>query len=194
MENKGFLWIDLETTGLNKKTDQILEVACIFTDYKLQHLSSFHSYMQWDNEMDKVDQFVKDMHTVTGLWDKLEQAPSAPTHIVDSAIYDWLHNLCDIYNIQMLFMAGSSVGQFDMSFFERDFPLARKLLHYRVFDVTSLKILAEMCGHIMDEEKKFQPEHVAMNDVQNSLAYARQFFNPFTELATYASHVGKTME
>ena len=198
MEKRGFCWVDIETTGLDKKKDEILEIACIFTDFKLQHLSDIHTYVLWSGDKETVNPFVFNMHKETGLWDRLEAVTNAEglssPFTVDTLLADWISNLKDVYGLDQIMIAGSSVGQFDAVFIERDFPMFYKQLHYRVFDVTSIKLLAEMCGSPISEEKPYLPEHVARNDVKNSLHVARTFFNPFVETTAMAEHTLKVME
>lgn len=194
METRGFVWLDLETTGLDKKKDHVLEVAAIFTDFKLQHLSDYHTLIKSDMDRAQVDSFVLNMHNETGLWNRLDSFPWPNIHEVDNMLTDWIRNLKSIYDLSVVKLAGSSVGQFDMQFVERDFPTFRKELHYRVFDVSTLKELNDMCGGYIKEEKRYLPEHVAMNDVKNSLDYGRQFFSPFVDTSAYAEHTLKVLE
>ena len=36
-------WIDVETSGLDPRSDLLLEVACVITDGQFQVLDTFHS-------------------------------------------------------------------------------------------------------------------------------------------------------
>lgn len=194
METRGFCWIDIETTGLDKKLDRILEVACIFTDFKLQHLSSIHVMFHFDATF-RMEPFVENMHRETGLWEKLTNPETELRTLTegDNLLTDWIVNLKDVYGLKDIIVAGSGVGQFDCQFIGRDFPMFAGELSYRCFDTRTLHLLSDMCGSLIVDEKPFKPEHVAMNDVQNSLAYARLYFNPFVETSAAASHLSKTL-
>ena len=193
METRAFCWIDLETTGLDLDKDEVLEVGLIYTDFNLQVLGSYHCLLRFETDVNQWDAFVVNMHEGTGLLQELATLETLSEFNADIEMFQWLANLKAIYNHESIIMAGSSVGQFDRQFVRRCFPQFYKQLHYRVFDVTSLKILSEMCRMPMEDLKQHQPEHRAMNDVQNSIAYARQFFNPFIETATQAEHVEKVL-
>jgi oligoribonuclease (3'-5' exoribonuclease) len=145
------------------------------------------------------------MHDENHLWDDIgnwmtdggqlnaDQEKQLPSiFAVDTLLTDWISNLKAVYDIDHVEMAGSAVGQFDMQLCNRDFPLFMKQLHHRVFDVRSLKTMAEMTGQDIPDIL-VEPKHRAMSDCQSELRYARQFLRPFFDTSAYAEHVEKTL-
>ena len=57
------LWLDLETTGTNENTDQIIEVGCVLEDRATHAVVS--TYQQWfatDVPVGSIDPVVLKMH------------------------------------------------------------------------------------------------------------------------------------
>lgn len=201
---RGFCWVDLETTGLDTNTDDVLEMACILTDFALNELSNFHSYVGYSDG--PIDEFVVNMHIENGLWDDLrnykfrdDQDPERltnplPTSFeVDVLFNEWIGNCKSVWNLDHVEFAGSAIGQFDIQFIRRQFPLFTAQMHHRVFDCRTLKTLAEMTN--MDiPDTPVLPKHRARSDAQSELKYARQFLFPLFDTQAYAEHVAKTME
>jgi DNA polymerase-3 subunit epsilon len=53
------IWLDLETTGLNKLTDQIVEIGVIYEDTKTNKTEEFHRYIKYDEYPEKFTEAVK---------------------------------------------------------------------------------------------------------------------------------------
>jgi oligoribonuclease len=203
---RGFCFTDLETTGLDIDDDDILEVACIFTTFQLDELSSFHSYVDHPAIRTNIDPVVRQMHEDNGLFRQMreyqfrdENDPGILTNslpsarVVDVQLYSWLSNLMSVYAIDHVEMAGAGIGQFDLQFCRRDFPQFSKLLHYRVFDVRSLKTIAEIIDANIPEIL-FEPKHRAMPDCKTELTYARNFTQPILDTQKFAETIAKSME
>lgn len=58
------VWIDMEMTGLETKTDKILEVSCIVTDKHLEPVDSGITLVvhQPDEVLAKMNEWCKDTH------------------------------------------------------------------------------------------------------------------------------------
>jgi oligoribonuclease len=107
-----FVWIDLETTGLNPEKDDILEIAVILTDRNLKTISKYHTLVA-GADLDKLDPVVKAMHIKSGLAEDLERCSNFP---LQSEIEDDLYNLLPSRGIY--YFAGSSV-HFDVGKLEQ---------------------------------------------------------------------------
>lgn len=64
MNNKTYLVFDLETTGLDYKTEQIIEVAAILYDDKFNQLDSFHTFVSLE-EGRVLSDFIKEYTGIT---------------------------------------------------------------------------------------------------------------------------------
>src|SRR5690606_10742795 len=65
---KKLLWVDLEMTGLDEKTDKILEIAAIVTDYELEERARKHyGVQQPQSGLDSMNDWWKTHHGESGL-------------------------------------------------------------------------------------------------------------------------------
>lgn len=74
------LWIDVETTGLDPKENDLLEVAAVVTDEKCHVVSCFQGVLVGDEEqVDRLrfNDFTRRMHTENGLIRELTMEPTA---------------------------------------------------------------------------------------------------------------------
>ena len=157
------LWMDLEMTGLDPKTDKILEVAVIATDMKMKKLASYEAVV-------KVDEKIMQDRMVGEFWEKNSKSRDAlikqndkgkPISTVEKALIDFVKKNFG----EEVYLAGNSIHQ-DRKFIENEMPQFNKLLHYRMLDVSSWKIYFENAL-----KKRFtKPEnHRALDDINGSI-------------------------
>ena len=137
--NGRIVWIDCEMTGLDTVNDALIEVAVIVTDAELNPLGDGVNVVIAPpaGVTDRMDPFVRDMHTVSGL---LEELPGGMTMAAAEAlVLDYVREW--VPDAGKAPLAGNTVGM-DKTFLERDMPELMSHLHYRVIDVSSFKELA----------------------------------------------------
>lgn len=171
------LWADLETTGTDKTRDLILEIALEVTTKDLKKLGSYQSliYHPTLNVRSRtlpgreIDEVVKEMHTKNGLWDDLEKVPYSGYSIneVDERCANFAKEFAQE---EELILGGSSV-HFDRGFIELYLPRLARMLHYRNFDVSTLKRAAKWWNFA--QFPKDEPAHRAMADIQKTIGEAR---------------------
>ena len=68
------VWMDLEMTGLDPRVDRIVEIATLITDDDLQIVAEGPDLVihQPDDVLARMDPFVVDMHTKSGLLDQIK--------------------------------------------------------------------------------------------------------------------------
>ena len=136
------LWVDLEMTGLNPQKDLILEIAIEITDFDFKPLASYEARIQhpraivemamsnnpwWNEYIANRDDFL----------DKLGEAkPEA------QVIQEVTSIIQSQFGEEPAILAGNSVHA-DRSFIEFHWPQVFNLLHYRLMDVTSWKIMMQ---------------------------------------------------
>ena len=155
-----YAWIDLETTGI--KPGGILEVCCIVTDNKMNVIEELETTVSPGQEaLNSMDDFVRNMHTINGL---LNRIPGAPSTIEVETV--WADMLSRINNgdPQRILMVGNSIGSLDMPFIRTCMPKVAAQMHYRSIDITSVRLFAGMMlGADVEFEKK--TAHRAKDDV-----------------------------
>ena len=175
------IWIDCEMTGLDLATDALVEIAVLVTDSELNVIGEGVDVVihATQGQLDAMNDFVKNMHTASGL---ITQIPSGiSVSAAEEKILEYLQASGAEPGKSPL--AGNSVSV-DRNFIARDMPKLNEYLHYRTIDVSSIKELA----------RRWHPKtyfaspaktgnHRALGDIQDSiaeLAYYRTalFVNP----------------
>lgn len=155
-----FIGLDIETTGLDPKVDNILEVGIVIFDDTLapyackswlvagsRNRSTKHMWA-----IEHLDAKVREMHTESGLLDDLAAGPKEMMEDVEAEAISYIRQFTD----EPLPMLGSSVT-FDRSFLAERMPDLLKAFHYRSVDATSV-YLAVVHGD--DEDFREQTEHL----------------------------------
>lgn len=172
-----FLWVDLETTGLDDARDVILECGMVLTNRWGEVIPefSFNSLIlersdHYTARIDNMDTFVRQMHENSGLLHDLETQESVSINKAQERILDRLQFM----NIRpkTLYIAGSTI-KFDSGFLKHYAPELEKFLHHRDLNVSSLKILCqELNPELYDSlEAQSSPRklHRSLSDLADSL-------------------------
>ncbi|MCL2002279.1 oligoribonuclease [Candidatus Saccharibacteria bacterium] len=168
MKKATLLWIDLEMTGLDPKSDKIIEVACIATDWKLREVATFSANIKWSKtllEKKMVGEFWgKNLKTRNDLI-KASQS-GEPLAVVENKLLDFIAtNFARPTKGRPIYLAGNSVHQ-DRKFLEVEMPGVDRLFHYRLLDVSALKIIF---GHMYKMRVKKPNAHRAEDDIRGSI-------------------------
>jgi len=166
------VWIDLEMTGLDVERHRIVELAVLVTDAQLEILDDGLDLIvhQPPEVMKEMDDFVRKMHTKSGLLPAIEQSTltleaagaQALAYIGERVPEPGIAPLC-----------GNSIGV-DRRFLNRYLPDLDNYLHYRSIDVSSLK---ELCKRWYPDVYAKRPgkaeTHRALADIRESVAELR---------------------
>lgn len=174
------IWIDVETTGVDAfDKDELLEVACLITDSELNILDEvgYHAVIKYsDLKVSSMklltNDFVRDMHKKTGLWDKLTSGK--PVRTVDSELLDYIKSF--VPDARKARIAGNSIT-LDRNFLQANLPQSFNHLSYRSYDVSTIAGLTAMWYE--DEGYTKKKTHAAMDDIRESieeLRYLRERF------------------
>lgn len=164
-------FIDLEMTGLDPNADAILQAALIVTDDKLETLEEYCCDV-WQPEavLERMSPFVRDMHDKNGLIARV-RASRVDLREAQRQLLSRVAALC----VQPAILCGNSVWV-DRTFLDRHMPALAGYLHYRMIDVSTVKLLVERWhGPSALFQKSTAGEHDALVDIRNSIAELKHY-------------------
>ena len=127
-------------TGLDLTVDELVEVAVVITDYDLQLVDpGFSIVIKPDQSaLDTMGDFVREMHTSSGLLDEIPTGVSLAD--AEYAVLEYI--LKFVPAAQQAPLAGNTIGT-DRAFLNKFMPRVDSHLHYRSIDVSSIKELSK---------------------------------------------------
>lgn len=188
-----YLFVDVETTGLNftngnskPRKNRMLQIAYKLYDEKIQkEYSSGNFFVKYtDSELEQIhnemNDYVLNMHTSTGLLDKLKSANTISLENIDEHLY----NLLEQYPRHRYSLAGNN-AQFDYEVVRRHLPKTASKLHHSLLDVSSIRRVFSTIGSDFGEKTKAQKasNHDALIDIEECIK----------ELKTYQNVIKKTI-
>ncbi|MCW2519299.1 MAG: Oligoribonuclease [Mycobacterium sp.] len=189
-------------TGLDLKSDRLIEIAVLVTDGELNLLGDgldvvIHAD---DAALDGMVDVVATMHRKSGLTEEV-RASTIDVPTAEAMVLDYIRGHVKQPNTAPL--AGNSIGT-DRGFIARDMPALDDFLHYRMIDVSSIK---ELCRRWYPRIYFGQPQkglaHRALADIHESireLKYYRStaFVTPpgpsTSDIAAVAAELGPLTE
>jgi len=170
------VWIDCEMTGLELRSDKLIEIAALVTDSELNILGEgvdivIHAD---DDALAAMPEVVQKMHAHSGLTEEVRAATITVAE-AEQQVLDYVKGF--VPDPRTAPLCGNSIGT-DRGFIVRDMPTLDAHLHYRMIDVSSIK---ELCRRWYPRIYFGQPEkglaHRALADITESireLAYYRR--------------------
>lgn len=166
------LWIDLEMTGLDSSKDVILEVAAEVTDFDFKTLASYEAVIdQPSKKMKQMNDWCVTQHTASGLLDRIKSEGRAEKEV----IHELVGFIKAEFGNEPAVLAGNSIHN-DRNFMKSWWPEVDALLHYRMLDVSSLKILMLAKYGVVFNKKEV---HRAFDDIQASIAELQHYLSWF---------------
>lgn len=166
MAETTFVWLDLEMTGLDLERCAIVEIGIVLTGPDLVPRAELERVIwQPDEVLARMDPFVREMHTRSGL---LERVRASRVSLVD-AERDAIALVSRHCAFREGILAGNSIHT-DRRFLARYMPGFEGWLHYRQLDVSSLKVLAGAWYPELPRFEKGDKTHTALDDLRGSLA------------------------
>ncbi len=168
------LWVDLEMTGLDVQNDVIIEVAAEVTDFNFTTLASYDACIKrTEAELSRMDEWNKTQHSSSGLLDRMKSEGRSE----DEVKHELVGFINGQFNKMPAILAGNSIHN-DRNFITRWWPEVDALLHYRMLDVSSLKIIMQAKYGVMFEKKEV---HRAFDDIQASIAELQHYLEWLTK-------------
>ena len=137
------VWIDCEMTGLDLRSDLLIEIAVLVTDADLNILGDgldvvIHAA---DEALDAMIPVVTEMHTRSGLIEEV-RASTVDLATAEEMVLDYIRG--HVKQAKTAPLAGNSIAT-DRGFIARDMAKLDDYLHYRMIDVSSIK---ELCRRL----------------------------------------------
>lgn len=168
-----YLWMDLETAGLDPTRRQILEMAVIVTDDELGRIEAFSMPLHFIDDGTNMDDMARRMHLHNGLLIECGMA-----RFSRRSAQEWLTNTIELCEWETKtgkpILAGQSIA-FDRSFIKHHMPKVEAMLSHRMYDVRTLALALEDAG--AQDRIESDGKHRARSDVEASLRFARAHRN-----------------
>lgn len=171
--NDRLVWIDCEMTGLDLRADALIEVAALVTDFELNVLGDGIDVIVKPPQeaLDQMDEFVRTMHTSSGLLEELDSGLTMGE--AEEKVLSYIKEHCADGSRPPL--AGNTVAT-DRSFLARDMPDLESFLHYRIVDVSSIKELSRRWyPRAYFNAPAKSGNHRALADIQESIEELRYY-------------------
>lgn len=168
------VWMDLEMTGLDPTTDVIVEIATLVTDDQLNIVAAGPDLVihQPDDVLERMDPFVVDMHTKSGLL-PLIKASTVTLEEAGAATLEFIKQ--HVPEERTVPLCGNSIGT-DRRFLLAYLPDIENYLHYRSVDVSSVKELVKRWYPAIDSARpQVNGRHRALDDIRASVEELRYY-------------------
>lgn len=177
------LFLDLETTGSDRETSDIIEVGVALTlaTPELPIIAAYstpvrlRSHSTVDDAMVDMTPQVVDMHTKNGLLDELRLGKGLPLWAADLAVKSIVQKY--VPPNRKVPLGGSGVGHFDRGFVNRDFPTLAKRLTYWPLDIGVFRRMAMLAGVKLPKAHDRAKTHRALDCVEDAITEARFYFD-----------------
>ncbi len=174
MSDEGLLiWMDLEMTGLDPKTERIIEMATVVTDSELRILAEGPELIihQSDEILSRMDSWNRSHHSKSGLTDRVRKSSIHERE----ALRLTLNFVSRFTEPQTAPLAGNSVHQ-DRRFLSAYMPQLEAHLHYRNVDVSTIKELVQRWyPEILPKLPQKSQTHRALDDIKESIEELRYY-------------------
>lgn len=178
------IWMDLEMTGLDESRHVIVEIATLVTDDDLNIIAEGPNLVihQPDEVLAEMDDFVTNMHTVSGLLEKIKSSTISESDAMQLTL-DFIKEHSPEPN--KIPLCGNSIRT-DRTFLAKYMPEIENWLHYRCVDVSTIKELVKRWNPGLEHARPKSEgiTHRAMDDIRDSVA----------ELKFYRDRVFRTAE
>ncbi len=167
------VWIDCEMTGLDLRTDALVEVAALVTDSELNVLGDGVDIVinPPAGALEQMPDVVRAMHTASGLLDALPAGVSLDE--AEQRVLAYVREHAP--GPRRAPLAGNTVGT-DRMFLARDMPQLEGHLHYRIVDVSSIKELARRWyPRVYYAAPAKAGNHRALADIRESIEELRYY-------------------
>lgn len=175
------LWVDLEMTGLDPEEHVIIEVAAEVTDFTFKTLASYEAVIHHsDAVLANANEWAAAQHQKSGLTDRVRSS----SKLEDNVRQELAAFIKAQFGDEPAILAGNSIHN-DRIFIKRWWPEVDALLHYRMLDVSSLKIVMQGKHGVQFEKKD---NHRAFDDIQASIVELQYYLDWLADNGKSSQH------
>ena len=167
------VWIDCEMTGLDPEKDCLVEIAVVITDSNLEVVDEGLDLVikPRPESLEHMNDFVRDMHTTSGLINEFESGLSLED--AEAQVLEYIKKW--VPEARQAPLAGNTIGT-DRMFINRYMPALDSHLHYRNIDVASIKELTRRWyPRVYFQLPKKDGGHRALSDILESIQELRYY-------------------
>lgn len=163
---KNLIWLDLEMTGLDPDTDEILEIATVITDTNLEVIAIGPEIAVYQPQevLKKMNGWCVNQHTKSGLVNRVQESKINISEAEELTL-EFIKQYAPDNSSPM---CGNSICQ-DRRFLFRYMPKLENYFHYRNLDVSTLKTLATLWKPEVIKQVKKSNKHRAKDDILESI-------------------------
>jgi oligoribonuclease len=179
ISDKNLIWIDLEMTGLDPFTDQIIEIATVVTSSELEILAMgpVLAIHQPENILAGMDEWNTSHHSESGLLERVRTSNLSLSDGEDQTL-DFIRQWVPAGASPI---CGNSICQ-DRRFLARLMATLEEFFHYRNLDVSTLKELAKRWVPEIGEGFSKKNTHLAQDDILESIAELKYYRDNFLKI------------
>lgn len=166
------VWIDLEMTGLDPKDCTIIEIASIVTNNDLEVIAEGPNLAihQPDSVLDAMDEWNTRQHGGSGLVKRVKESKIS----LEDGQNQTLAFLEKYVDAGTATLCGNSIAH-DRRFLRAYMPKLADFFHYRLLDVSSIKVLVQR-WYPSDKHAPAKSEgHLALDDIRESIEELRYY-------------------
>ncbi|MEI6398900.1 MAG: oligoribonuclease [Pseudomonadota bacterium] len=164
---KKLVWMDLEMTGLDSDRDVIIEMATLITDVELNVIAEGPEIVIRRSQelFETMDSWNREHHTKSGLWAKVVSSEVSQ----DQAEQMTIEFIKQHVGLRESPLCGNSIWQ-DRRFIAKHMKNLDAYLHYRLVDVSSVKLLGKIWYPAESEKSRDKKSaHRALDDIKESI-------------------------
>jgi oligoribonuclease len=176
------VWIDLEMTGLDPRTDHILEIATLVTDADLNVVATGPELVihQPESNLAVMNEWSREHHAASGLLERVRSSKISLSE-AETATLSFVREHCGPAEAPL---AGNSIHM-DRFFLKFHMPALEAYLHYRNVDVTTVKELARRWAPaVLAAAPRKADSHRALEDIRESVAELAHYRTELFRLPT----------
>ena len=166
------VWIDLEMTGLDPKECTIIEIASIVTNNDLELVAEGPNLAihQSDSIIDAMDEWNTRQHGGSGLIARVRNSKISLAD-AEAQTLAFLENYVDAGQATL---CGNSIAH-DRRFLRAYMPKLAEFFHYRLLDVSSIKVLVQRWYSPEHHAPAKKEGHLALDDIRESIEELRHY-------------------